>query len=259
MMESVRRDAPAEARPAAGPRHEWVAARTARRLWREFRHDSRALPRAAWTAWARTLAAGFVAAAVLTLAITVATRSAEDAWLAAWDRQALLSIVEWAPINFAQSVMIESPGNMFGMLSVTVSACVIAVLARQPLVAATFAVYYPLATGLMWVGWLTWNRARPDLVADGIAAPGLHSFPSGHVVSVTVLYGFLTYLWARASGRLLERALALVLGVTCIAVVSLARLTLGAHWPSDTIAGAIVGLAYLGVLIAALRRGEARL
>jgi membrane-associated phospholipid phosphatase len=32
---------------------------------------------------------------------------------------------------------------------------------------------------------------------------------------------------------------------------------LGAHWPTDVFAGAVVGVAWLGVSIVALRRAEA--
>ena len=37
------------------------------------------------------------------------------------------------------------------------------------------------------------------LIGDGIAAPGLHSFPSGHAALCVAVYGFLAYLWIRSS------------------------------------------------------------
>jgi undecaprenyl-diphosphatase len=40
-------------------------------------------------------------------------------------------------------------------------------------------------------------------------------------------------------------------------VVGLARLRLGAHWPSDVLAGFVLGAVWAVVLTVALRRGEA--
>ncbi len=37
---------------------------------------------------------------------------------------------------------------------------------------------YELKLAIVWIGWGYGNRDHPDLMADGVAAPGLHSFPS---------------------------------------------------------------------------------
>ena len=74
-----------------------------------------------------------------------------------------------------------------------------------------------------------WNRDRPDLIADGVAAPGLHSFPSGHAVVVTVVYGFLFYLWFRAFRSWLERTIVVLFATIWIGFISMSRLILGAH------------------------------
>jgi membrane-associated phospholipid phosphatase len=110
---------------------------------------------------------------------------------------------------------------------------------------------------VLWAGWLLWGRARPDLVAGGIAAPGLHSFPSGHILHTVAVYGFLAYLWCRATSSWAERALVVILYLAFNLAVAVARLVLGAHWPSDTLAGALIGLVWLLVGIVALRRAEA--
>ena len=89
---------------------------------------------------------------------------------------------------------------------------------------------------LVWIGWGYWNRNRPDLIADGVAASGLHSFPSGHIVVVITVYGLLTYLWCRASPSQMERAIIVLTMTLWIGLITSSRLVLGAHWPSDIIA-----------------------
>jgi len=108
------------------------------------------------------------------------------------------------------------------------------------------------------LGWHTWDRPRPHLIAGGLASPGFHSFPSGHISQVVVSYGLFVYLWARATRSRSERAVAVLLLLALVAVVGLARLRLGAHWPSDIVAGALIGAAWLASVIAALRAAEAR-
>jgi undecaprenyl-diphosphatase len=95
------------------------------------------------------------------------------------------------------------------------------------------------------------HRARPHLFADAYHAAG-YSFPSGHALDATLLYGALLYLlWA----RLRQPRVVLPLGVVAaswVALIALSRVVLGVHYPSDVEGGVALGLAWtygtIGVL-----------
>jgi undecaprenyl-diphosphatase len=98
---------------------------------------------------------------------------------------------------------------------------------------------------------LYFNRARPDVfVWETHAASS--SFPSGHAMSATVVYGTVAYLLARLQKHLWSRAITLVAAVVMIALICLTRLYLGVHYPSDVLAGIIIGLAWSGFCMATL-------
>jgi undecaprenyl-diphosphatase len=82
------------------------------------------------------------------------------------------------------------------------------------------------------------DRARPSPELVGVIAPlGDPSFPSGHVVQYTALFGtafFLVYVLARPSTR---RTAALSALAIPIALVGPSRLYLGQHWLSDVLGG----------------------
>ena len=78
-----------------------------------------------------------------------------------------------------------------------------------------------------------------------------------HAAVACTVYGFLIYLWFRDAPSSLERLLAIVLFVLWVGLIGSARLELGAHWPSDVIAGLFLGMSWLLVVILALRRAEA--
>src|SRR6185436_8524286 len=117
------------------------------------------------------------------------------------------------------------------------AAAVVAARHHRPLLALTFPVAYVLQRPLVLLGWWVWNRQRPKWIAGGIAAPELHSFPSGHVALMLAVYGLLAYLWARASRSAAERVLVVALLACLLVTVGWARLRLGTHWPSDVLAG----------------------
>lgn len=242
----------------AHPAGRWALANLARDLWRRFREAATALGTSAWLTWARALAVGLALTCLVALGLTLWARWAEPRGLAAWDRATLEALIEREPISFSRAIVFESPGNQVGTTLIIWATVALAIYLGRPLVAASMPVGYMLGVAAFWVGWGLWDRARPDLVLGGAAAPGLHSFPSGHMVHVTLLYGYLTYLWCRSSRSMLERALAVALCACWVALVGLARLVLGAHWPSDVLAGALLGLLLAATLAVAQRAAERR-
>ena len=220
------------------------------RFWKE----SRALPPAAWTQWWKVLAIGLGICALIVYIMTRLAMSWETTWLQAWDEKWLLELRDTNPLSFSKGVTWESPGNLVGMLPVFLTFTALTAWFRQPLVAATVVATYIGQFALVWISWGMWSRDRPNLIADGIAAPSLHAFPSGHVVVVTTMYGLLFYLWFRASRNPVEKLVVIVFSTVWIGLISLSRLALGAHWPSDVIAGLFVGVLWLVVVAATLER-----
>ncbi len=91
---------------------------------------------------------------------------------------------------------------------------------------------------------LTFNRPRPDVFPWRTQHVGLASFPSGHAMTSIVVYGTLAFLIARlAPSRRLKR-LTWALAVLVIVLVGLSRLYLGVHYPSDVLAGFVIGGAW---------------
>ena len=95
------------------------------------------------------------------------------------------------------------------------------------------------------------NRPRPtaDQILRVTEHPGSTSFPSGHLIFITISAGVLMlclghrYLprWARPIGW------AVVAGI--VVAVGLDRIYVGAHWPSDVLAGALIAIAWLSFVV----------
>lgn len=234
----------------------WLVAAVALALWRRFRTDSRAVAPAAWRAWWRALGIGLALTLIFAAALVALVQWLQGHGLQAWDLATLQWVAAAGPLSFANAITWQAPGDLLFQPIFVVAFVAFAVWQSRPLIAASMAAAYALAFALIWTGWGLWNRSRPNVIAGGIAAPGLHSFPSGHAVLTVAIYGLVTYLWVRASRSWLERILAVMLCVVWTALVGTARLALGSHWPSDVIGGSIMGLAWLAVVIVALRSAE---
>lgn len=192
--------------------------------------------------------------AALSAAITlIAERNADP--LTEWDTGWLLWW-ERGPVSFSNAILLESFGNLAYMVPLTLAAAVVAARHRRALLALSFPVAYVLQRPLVLLGWWIWERERPKLIAGGIAAPGLHSFPSGHVALMLSVYGLLGWLWWRASRSRVERVFVIVLLAALLLVTGSARVRLGSHWPSDIFAGYAIGAAWVATVIVALHRAE---
>ncbi len=99
------------------------------------------------------------------------------------------------------------------------------------------------------------DRPRPtDSLVNVAHQLGDPSFPSGHVLGATLLYGFLIYcaetcIVGRRLRRLVQALLFLMIGL-----MGYARIELGAHWPTDVLGGYALGLLILTAFIWLHRR-----
>lgn len=87
------------------------------------------------------------------------------------------------------------------------------------------------------------NRPRPSLL-DPVATAHGRSFPSGHAMSSTIVYGALLLVvlpWVTPA----RRRLAVAGAVIMVLVVGFSRLALGVHYLSDVVAGYVLGCAWL--------------
>ncbi|PLS81253.1 MAG: phosphatidic acid phosphatase [Chloroflexi bacterium] len=210
------------------------------------------LPYAAKRVFLRTLAVGWLASAAIMLGLVWVARLAID------DETAFFLLVsQLNPVSFHAAIWAETPGNSVFLIPLMLAAAIVAIRWQAPLRALAIVAAFVVIDTLVLLGWLVWDRARPTLIADGIAAPGFHSFPSGHVAQTITVYGLLTYFWLAAARRRSEQAFGLLVCVVLIVIVGLARLGLGTHWPSDLLAGAVIGGVWLAVIILALRKAEA--
>ncbi len=112
------------------------------------------------------------------------------------------------------------------------------------------------AQGLWVVSGRIVERPRPTSppVQVLIAADDIHgfpSFPSGHTVYYTAYFGFLWFLVFTQMHRRLFRRPLLVLFGGMVPLVGMARIYLGAHWPTDIVGGYLLGGSVLasGILI----------
>ena len=97
------------------------------------------------------------------------------------------------------------------------------------------------------------HRYRPDIAP--LEDASFYSFPSGHSMNSLVFYGLLLYLAHRTIKNKFLLLLLDSLAIIFVAVIGFSRVYLGAHYPTDVIAGFLAGGC---VLFAAIIIGNRR-
>ena len=107
---------------------------------------------------------------------------------------------------------------------------------------------------------LAFQRARPELDDPMMSFAG-YSFPSGHTMSATVVFGTLAlYLFTRKKNYR-SRLVVVGLAILVILMVAFSRIYLGAHYLTDVLAAMAEGMAWLSLsftLVLVLRQTGAR-
>jgi len=97
---------------------------------------------------------------------------------------------------------------------------------------------------------LHFRRIRPD-VPWALVTEHSFSFPSGHSVGAVVLYGTITYIVWNHLRDLTQRAAVIASALLLIAGIGASRVYIGVHFPTDVLAGYLVGVIWLLTIIGA--------
>lgn len=163
------------------------------------------------------------------------------AYLTAWDSQAVgYFAAERTAGLTAMAHGLSFLASGYWVVPVTVIACLLLYQARRHTEAVAVGLTVIGASAMSTVDKLLVGRPRPTV--EHLEAVGSASFPSGHATSAGALY--VALLMVLVHGR--QRRLAVVLTVCGAAAllmlgVSLSRVYLGVHYPSDVIAGLLLG------------------
>lgn len=121
-------------------------------------------------------------------------------------------------------------GYWFGRVLVPLAIAMALLLARHRWGAVYFATTIVVNVLVVQLLKNLFDRARPD---DILIVIGTGSFPSGHTALAAAL--------AVALGIVFRKRWVWMIGALYVVLMALTRTYLGAHWISDTVAGALVG------------------
>lgn len=147
-----------------------------------------------------------------------------------------------------------SLGSITAIIGVTFVTCLFFLITRSWFWLITTLVALP---GGMLMNYLLKNlfsRARPGW-ADPSAALSGFSFPSGHTMMATVMYGLIAAFWWRQAKSYLSRSLAVFTAASIALSVAISRVYLGAHYLSDVLSALAAGLFWLSVCLIAIFSG----
>lgn len=196
--------------------------------------------------------AGRLAAAALLIVGTLwalgelVTRSQLGAWVTGWEQRVLAAVLDLrSPELNRLADLVTMLADTRTVLAVALTTALLSVAASHRWVPLVFVTVAVAGEALLYfaVSELV-DRRRPEVPDLTTGLPIGASWPSGHVAAAVVLYGSIGVLVGRFGSR---RACATILTLTSVAAVAvgLSRIYLAAHYPTDVLAGALLGAAWL--------------
>jgi undecaprenyl-diphosphatase len=124
-------------------------------------------------------------------------------------------------------------------------------------IAALAAALFSTAVNILVQDWV--RRPRPAVgVVNVIETLDSYSFPSRHVMFYVSFFGFMAFLAYTLMKPSVQRALLLIFFGGLVLLVGPSRIFLGQHWPSDVLAGYLLGCLILVFSIQFYRWGKKR-
>jgi len=100
-------------------------------------------------------------------------------------------------------------------------------------------------------------RVRPHGISPRLTAAGGFSYPSADAMLAVLIFGLGTWMLARTIRSARARTAALALATVFVVAACVARVYLGAHWPSDVLGGVLAGVACAAFFVSSLRYATA--
>jgi membrane-associated phospholipid phosphatase len=150
--------------------------------------------------------------------------------------------------GLTQAMLVVSKLHETGKLLALSAVLALGLAVRGGLSAARALMVVPLGMLLNLALKDAFQRARPVL-DDPLVRLATYSFPSGHAVASTVFYGALCALVFTHTRSRAARAAACAVALVMVPLVCFSRVYLGAHYPSDVIAGVAAGTLCLTLLL----------
>jgi undecaprenyl-diphosphatase len=184
----------------------------------------------------------------LALAVTVATHGP----LTQVDtRIAHLMPAVRTPGETAVFTVATALGSFQSVLVMTVFAVAILWWRRERLLAAAVVATVAAQELLFTLAKDIGGRPRPD-AALALVTETSPSFPSGHAVRATVVFGIIAYLVFRSLRSVWARTLTVAAYLLAVLLVTMSRVYLGVHYVSDVWGGMLLGAALLAAVVGAL-------
>ncbi|MGH7579198.1 MAG: phosphatase PAP2 family protein [Gemmatimonadales bacterium] len=101
-------------------------------------------------------------------------------------------------------------------------------------------------------------RARPQAFFEYYPTPTSFSFPSGHALVATCLFGGITVLVTHRLETRVAQVLVWLGAVALVLLVGVSRIYLGVHYPTDVIGGFAVGVVWVTAVALGDRLAEHR-
>jgi membrane-associated phospholipid phosphatase len=150
--------------------------------------------------------------------------------------------------GLTQAMLVVSKVHETGKLLALSAVLALGLAVRGGLSAARTLLVVPLGMLLNLALKDAFQRARPVL-DDPLVRLATYSFPSGHAVASTVFYGALCALVFTHTRSRAGRAAACAVALVMVPLVCFSRVYLGAHYPSDVLAGVAAGTLCLTLLL----------
>lgn len=119
----------------------------------------------------------------------------------------------------------------FSIFAVPIAVALVLILLKRPWSAAFFIVAQIASAGAVQALKHLFGRARPEEI---IVISDFGSYPSGHVANAATL--------ATVAYILFPRLFVAIIGLIYVVLMAISRTAVHAHWLSDTVGGALIGV-----------------